>query len=157
MAVEIRKIQQLIRLLERSNLAEIEVREGDDTVRIARQTSSHPVMMSAPAPVVAPIQVEVPGVATVAAPPASVPSAAIPPGHQVKSPMVGTVYLASSPTAPAFVTVGSQVKVGDVLCIIEAMKMMNQIESDRAGTVVAFLVENAKPIEFDQPLFVISE
>ena len=152
--MDIRKIKKLIELVEESGIAELEITEGEESVRINRNNmSAGPAYAQfapqqyapAPAPAVAP-----------AAPVAeSEAPAAGPTGHQVKSPMVGSFYAAASPEAPAYVEVGSQVKVGDTLCIVEAMKMMNQIESDKAGTVKAILVENGEPVEFDQPLFII--
>ena len=151
--MDIRKVKKLIELLEESGVAEIEIHEGEESVRISRhmpgaQVAAAPVMMPAAAaePAAAP------------APPAAAASPAepeIPAGHTVDSPMVGTFYRASSPGASAFVEVGSKVNVGDTLCIIEAMKMLNQIEADKAGTVAAILVENAEPVEYGQPLVVI--
>lgn len=150
--MDIRKIKKLIELLEESGIAEIEIKEGEESVRISRHSSApapvhYQVPMAAPAPVAAA------PVAAASAPAATAPAAAA--GHQVKSPMVGTFYRSASPGAKAFVEVGQQVKVGEVLCIVEAMKMMNQIESDKAGVIKAILVENGQPVEFDQPLFVI--
>ncbi|MFZ5844287.1 MAG: acetyl-CoA carboxylase biotin carboxyl carrier protein [Pseudomonadota bacterium] len=149
--MDIRKIKKLIELLEESGIAEIEIKEGEESVRISRHSSApapvhYQVPMAAPAPVAA-------APAAAASAPAAAPAAAA--GHQVKSPMVGTFYRSASPGAKAFAEVGQQVKVGDVLCIVEAMKMMNQIESDKAGVIKAILVENGQPVEFDQPLFVI--
>ena len=149
--MDIRKVKKLIELLEESGVAEIEIHEGEESVRISRhmpgaQVAAAPVMMPAAAPAAAP------------APPAAAVSPAepeFPAGHTVDSPMVGTFYRASSPGASAFVEVGSKVNVGDTLCIIEAMKMLNQIEADKAGTVAAILVENAEPVEYGQPLVVI--
>ncbi len=135
--MDIRKIKKLIELVEESGIAELEITEGEESVRIHRGGVAPVAPVYAPAPVAAP-----------AAP-------AEPTGHTVKSPMVGSFYRASSPEAKPFVEVGSKVNVGDTLCIIEAMKMMNQIESDKAGVVKAILVNNQDAIEFDQPLFVI--
>ncbi|ALS31656.1 acetyl-CoA carboxylase biotin carboxyl carrier protein [Pseudoalteromonas translucida KMM 520] len=153
--MDIRKIKKLIELVEESGIAELEITEGEESVRINRNNMSagpgyaqFAPQQYAPAPVAAPVAAA-PAAAVEAAAPAG------PTGHQVKSPMVGSFYAAASPEAPAYVEVGSQVKVGDTLCIIEAMKMMNQIESDKAGTVKAILAENGEPIEFDQPLFII--
>lgn len=149
--MDIRKIKKLIELLEESNIGELEIREGEETVRISRNGVMQPMMAApvayaaAPAPAVA---AQAP-----AAPEAAAPALS---GHQVKSPMVGTFYRAPSPDAAAFAEVGKTVKVGDVLCIVEAMKMMNQIESDKAGTVTAILVEDGQPVEFDQPMFTIA-
>lgn len=151
--MDIEKISQLIDLINNTNVAEIEIREGDTAIKITRQstgTAAHhheaghhhhsPQVFIAPAP------------AANTSEPAAAPAIT---GHTVRSPMVGTVYLAASPTAKPFVEVGQSVKTGDVLCIVEAMKMMNQIEADKGGTVKARLVENALPVEFDQPLFII--
>lgn len=147
--MDIRKIKKLIELVEESGIAELEITEGEESVRIHRGGVAPiaPVYAPQPAPLAAPV-------AAPAAPVADAAPAA-PAGHTVKSPMVGSFYRASSPEAKPFVEVGSQVNVGDTLCIIEAMKMMNQIESDKAGVVKAILVNNQDAIEFDQPLFVI--
>ena len=152
--MDIRKIKKLIELVEESGIAELEITEGEESVRINRHSSApvmaQPQQFAVPAPAAAPVA------APAAAPAADAPAeAATPAGHQVKSPMVGTFYSASSPTAAAYVEVGTKVNVGDTLCIVEAMKMMSQIESDKAGTVKAILVENGEPVEFDQPLFII--
>lgn len=150
--MDIRKIKKLIELVEESGVAELEITEGEESVRIHRGPTGvqAPVNYSFAAPA-APQAAPAP--APAAAPVAAEPAA--PEGHMVKSPMVGTFYRASSPTSKAFAEVGQQVKVGDTLCIIEAMKMMNQIESDKAGVVKAILVENQDPVEFDQPMFII--
>jgi acetyl-CoA carboxylase biotin carboxyl carrier protein len=151
--VDIRKIKKLIELLEDSSLSEIEIVEGEESVRLARGGGMAPAASYVAAPVTP--QVEV---APAAAPAVEEPEAAedqIPEGEAVLSPMVGTFYGASSPEAQPFVSLGQSVGVGDTLCIIEAMKMFNQIESDIAGTVVAILAENGQPVEYDQPLFVI--
>lgn len=147
--MDIRKIKKLIELVEESGIAELEITEGEESVRIHRGgAAAVPVQMAAP---MAPVAAPAPAVAPAAAPaPAEEPS-----GHIVRSPMVGTFYRSSSPGAKAFVEIGQQVKVGDTLCIVEAMKMMNQIEADKAGTVTQILVENQEPVEFDQPMFVI--
>ncbi|MFK3858996.1 acetyl-CoA carboxylase biotin carboxyl carrier protein [Pseudoalteromonas rhizosphaerae] len=152
--MDIRKIKKLIELVEESGIAELEITEGEESVRINRNNMS---AGPAYAPHYAPQYAPAPAPAPTAAPAASAEAAAPagPTGHQVLSPMVGSFYSAASPEAPSYVEVGSQVKVGDTLCIIEAMKMMNQIESDKAGTVKAILVENGEPVEFDQPLFII--
>jgi acetyl-CoA carboxylase biotin carboxyl carrier protein len=151
--MDIRKIKKLIELVEESGIAELEITEGEESVRINRYSNA-PVMAAqpqhyaaAPAPVAAP--------AAAPAAEAAPAAAAEPAGHKVLSPMVGTFYSAASPEAPAYVEVGKSVKVGDTLCIVEAMKMMNQIEADKAGVVKAILVENGEPVEFDQPLFII--
>ena len=148
--MDIRKIKKLIEMLEESNLGEIEIKEGEESIRISRAGSAAPVAqwMNAPAPAPAAAPVAVAPVAAPAAP-------SLPTGHMVTSPMVGTFYRSPSPSAASFVEVGSQVKVGDTLCIIEAMKILNTIESDKAGTVKAILKENGQPVEFGEPLFVI--
>jgi acetyl-CoA carboxylase biotin carboxyl carrier protein len=163
--MDIRKVKKLIELLEESNISEIEIKEGEESVRISRLTKSPIVGMQAPTQhFVMPGQMaQSMQPATGSAPSdgssntASTVDASVNQitGHKVTSPMVGTFYRASSPNATPFVEVGKQVKVGDVLCIIEAMKMLNQIESDKAGTVKAVLVENSEPVEFGQPLFII--
>jgi acetyl-CoA carboxylase biotin carboxyl carrier protein len=139
--MDIRKVKKLIELLEESNIDELEIHEGEESVRICRH---RPAMAAAP-------------VAATAAPPAPAPVQEGPvlEGHVVASPMVGTFYRAPAPGAKPFVEVGQSVKPGDVLCIVEAMKMMNQIEADRAGTVGAILVEDGEPVEYDQPLVTI--
>ena len=146
--MDIRKVKKLIELLEESDLAEIEITEGDDSVRISRHSQA-PV--PAPGPVAPPTAAPVAatGEATADAPPA------LPDGTTINAPMVGTFYASPAPGAKPFVQVGSEIQVGDVLCIIEAMKMMNQIESEQAGRIVSVLVENGEPVEFGQPLFVI--
>lgn len=151
--MDIRKVKKLIDLLEESGISEIEITEGEESVRISRYPSGTGMMMQAPAYMPGPAHSAPP--ATAGIPAAEPPAPEMPSGHQVTSPMVGTFYRASSPGAKPFVDVGSQVKVGDTLCIIEAMKMMNQIESDKSGTVKAILAENGEPVEFGQPLFII--
>ena len=148
--MDIRKIKKLIELVEESGISELEIAEGEESVRISRATTAAPVAVAAPAPVAA-------VAAPVAAPAAPVADAApaVVAGHQVTSPMVGTFYRAASPEAKPFVEVGSKVNVGDTLCIVEAMKMMNQIEADKAGTVVAIEVDDAAAVEFDQVLVII--
>jgi len=151
--MDIRKIKKLIELLEETGISEIEIKEGEESLRLSRHGS---YMMEAPAQrymqqpqthiqmptATAPIQ-------------ESKPVDAIVSGHKVRSPMVGTMYISPSPDTPAFVTVGQTVNVGDTLCIIEAMKMFNEIEADKAGVVTAILVSNGDPVEYDQPLFII--
>ncbi|WP_250461431.1 acetyl-CoA carboxylase biotin carboxyl carrier protein [Microbulbifer litoralis] len=157
--MDIRKIKKLIELLEESDIGELEIKEGEESVRISRGTSgaaqhAAPVMaapMQAPAPAPAPA----PAAPAPAAEPAESESVPALTGHPIKSPMVGTFYAASSPGADPFVKVGQQVKAGDVVCIVEAMKMMNQIEADKAGTIDQILVEDGQPVEFDQPLVTI--
>ena len=147
--MDIRKIKKLIEMLEESNLTEIEIHEGEETIRLSRVAT----------PTAAPMTVYAPPMAAAApmatASPAAVAEAAVPSGHMVTSPMVGTFYRSSTPNAKPFVEVGSQVKVGDTLCIIEAMKMLNQIEADKAGIIKAMLKENGQPVEYGEPLFVI--
>lgn len=150
--MDIRKVKKLIELLEESGIAEIEIREGEESVRISRQQQgagtmvmAQPNYMQMPAPAAAP-----PNPAAVTAPAISEPK-----GHQVKSPMVGTFYRASAPGAKPFVEVGDSITAGATICIIEAMKMLNQIEADVSGKVTAILIENGQPVEFGQPLFII--
>jgi acetyl-CoA carboxylase biotin carboxyl carrier protein len=152
--MDIRKIKKLIEMLEESNLAELEIKEGEGSVRISRTPSGTYVQPAAPAYMPAP-QAAAPAAAAPAAA-AVADTAAVPAGHAVKSPMVGTFYRSPSPGNPAFVEVGSQVKAGDPVCIIEAMKMMNQIQADKSGVVSAILVGDGEPVEFDQPLVIIS-
>lgn len=156
--MDIRKVKKLIELLEESGVAEIEIHEGEESVRISTQSSAAPAAMPMQMPM--PAVAAAPAPAAVAAPVANVsePESSAEPepaGHVVESPMVGTFYAASSPGARPFVEVGSSVAVGDTLCIVEAMKMLNQIEADKAGTIKSILAENAQPVEFGQPLFVI--
>lgn len=148
--MDIRKIKKLIELVEESGISELEISEGEESVRISRNTA--PVQMAqmhyaAPAQQAAPVAAPAP-TAEAAAPVA-------PKGHQVLSPMVGTFYRSPSPDSKSFIEVGQSVSVGDTLCIVEAMKMMNQIEADKAGTVTAILLEDGQTVEFDQPLVVI--
>ncbi len=157
--MDIRKIKKLIELIEDSGVSEIEIKEGEESVRISRgpiggdpvAAYSMPPAYMPPPPPPAPPAAAPPAVADSAEPAAE---AAVS-GHTITSPMVGTFYRASSPTAKPFVEVGDSVSEGDTLCIIEAMKMLNQIESDTAGVVKAILVENGQPVEFGEPLFVI--
>jgi len=144
--MDIRKIKKLIDLVEDSGIAEIEIHEGEESVRISRHSQHPPVAMAAPV-AVAPI--------AEAPPPAAAVPAADNAVDAVKSPMVGTFYRAPSPTSSPFIEEGQLVKEGDTLCIIEAMKILNQITSDRSGKVSKILVENGSPVEFDQPLFII--
>jgi len=151
--MDIRKIKKLIELIEDSDIAEIEIHEGEESVRLSRNSSAPTFVTTAPQPIAA------------AAPAASpVPAASVEPGtaeaeeiigHVVNSPMVGTFYRSPSPEAKPFVEVGQKVSSGDTLCIIEAMKILNQIESDASGTITKILVENGQPVEYNQPLFVI--
>jgi acetyl-CoA carboxylase biotin carboxyl carrier protein len=154
--MDIRKVKKLIELLEESNINEIEIKEGEESVRISRGGGVAPQMMMAPAAAPVPQAAPAPAPAVPAAPAEEVAvSAPALNGHVVKSPMVGTFYRSPSPSSPAFVELGQHVKVGDVICIVEAMKMMNQIEADKAGVVEAILVENGQAVEFDQPLITI--
>lgn len=154
--MDIRKIKKLIELLEESNIGELEIKEGEESVRIARNSGTTQYF-SAPAPAAyaAPAAPAAAPVAAPAAAPVAAPAAAEIAGHVVKSPMVGTFYRSPSPGSASFIEVGKQVKAGDVICIIEAMKMMNQIEADKAGVIGAILVEDGNPVEFDQPLVTI--
>lgn len=147
--MDIRKVKKLIELLEESGIAEIEIHEGEESVRISRQIQGTQIVG---------LPSIVPQVAPVAAPAesAGAPEPELPPsGQTVRSPMVGTFYRSPSPGAPAFVDIGQNVSEGDTLCVIEAMKMFNQIEAEVSGKVIAILTENGQPVEFDQPLFVI--
>lgn len=152
--MDIRKVKKLIELLEESDVAEIEIHEGEESVRISRGSIASAAMavpaMAPPTPMATP---------AMAAPPTSAPTvtdnAPEIPDHAVRSPMVGTFYRAPSPGSKPFVEIGQQVASGDTLCIIEAMKILNQIESDRSGTLKQILVENGEPVEYNEPLFVI--
>ncbi|KWU00294.1 MAG: acetyl-CoA carboxylase biotin carboxyl carrier protein [Vibrio toranzoniae] len=149
--MDIRKIKKLIELVEESGISELEISEGEESVRISRNSTAPvaPVQYAAaPAPVAAPAPAAAPVAVEAAAP-------AAPTGHQVLSPMVGTFYGAPSPDAKPFVKVGQSVTAGETLCIVEAMKMMNQIEADKSGIVTAILVEDGQPVEFDQALVII--
>jgi len=148
--MDIRKIKKLIELLEESNVYEIEIKEGEEAVRISRGGApvAAPQVFAAPAPVAAPA----PAAASAAD---AAPAEAAIAGHTVNSPMVGTFYQSPAPGAKSFVEVGQKVNVGDTICIVEAMKMMNQIEADKAGTIGAILVTDGEPVEFDQPLVTI--
>ncbi|MCK7178858.1 acetyl-CoA carboxylase biotin carboxyl carrier protein [Enterobacter roggenkampii] len=153
--MDIRKIKKLIELVEESGISELEISEGEESVRISRAApaASLPVMQQAYA---APVQQPALSAAVAPAAAEAAPAAAAEiSGHIVRSPMVGTFYRTPSPDAKAFIEVGQKVNVGDTLCIVEAMKMMNQIEADKSGTVKAILVESGQPVEFDEPLVVI--
>ncbi|MEY4376227.1 MAG: hypothetical protein RJB26_777 [Pseudomonadota bacterium] len=156
--MDIRKVKKLIELLEESGIAEIEIKEGEESVRISRHPTGAGAMM-APVQYTLPPQAApaaaAPATAPVAAAPAAAPAPASRGENAVTAPMVGTYYASASPGAKPFVEIGTEVKAGQTLCIIEAMKMMNQIESDRAGKVVSILASNGEPVEFGQPLFVI--
>ena len=149
--MDIRKVKKLIELLEESNLSEIEVTEGEDSVRITRSLNQRQELQ--------PVKYNVPKTEQ-QQPSSPQPSTTItdskPSGHQVKSPMVGTFYASPAPDSPSFVSKGKKVSAGDILCIIEAMKMMNQIEADKSGIISEIFVEDGQPVEFDQPLFSIT-
>ncbi len=150
--MDIRKIKKLIELLEESDIGELEIKEGEESVRISRNTFTSPAPQAyAPMPA-APVAAAAPAAAAPAATEEKKESLS---GHIIKSPMVGTYYSSPSPGSPAFVEVGQHVKQGDVICIVEAMKMMNQIEADKAGVIEAILVEDGEPLEFDQPMITI--
>ena len=148
--MDLRKLKKLIDLVQESGIGEIEITEGEEKVRISRQLTSGPMMMASP-------QLQPMGMAPQAPPAAPAAPAAEPEptGHTLKSPMVGTFYRAPSPGAPSFAEVGQSVTKGQTLCIIEAMKLLNEIESDATGTIKAILVENGQPVEYGQPLFLI--
>ena len=145
--MDIRKIKKLIDLIEESDIAEIEISEGEESVRISRYSAAAPVQYAAPVAVAAPAAAPV---AATAAPVEEKIS-----GHVVKSPMVGPFYRSASPGSPSFVEVGQSVSAGQTLCIIEAMKILNQIEADKSGKIKQIMVENAHPVEYGQPLFII--
>lgn len=162
MPMDIRKLKKLIALFEASDIAEIEIKEGEDSVRISRHPQGGPVMLPGPLWTTPPAY----GFAPTAAPamPAPTPpagaspvltSADATPGHTLRSPMVGTFYRSAAPGSKPFVEIGQRVNTGEPVCIIEAMKMFNQIEADRAGTITRILAENGQPVEYDQPLLVI--
>lgn len=146
--MDIRKIKKLIEIIEESNIAELEIKEGEESIRINRYSAAPAAVAYAQAPVAA-------APAPAAAPAAAAPAEEKITGHVVKSPMVGTFYRAASPGSKVFVEVGQSVQAGDTLCIIEAMKILNQIEADKSGTISKILVENAEPVEYGQPLFII--
>lgn len=165
MPMDIRKIKKLIELLENSAVAEIEIKEGEDSVRISRHPQGGPSVMMPPQPLwAAPAAygfppaapaMPVPPLSAASAPPAPIPDAETIPGHVLRSPMVGTFYRSAAPGGKPFVEIGQSVNAGDPVCIIEAMKMFNQIEADHAGAVTRILAENGQPVEYDQPLLVI--
>ena len=161
--MDLRKIKKLIDLLEESNLAEIEIKEGEESVRLSRTpvggfapAPAAPVYAAPAAPAASAPAMPMSGPTEASTGSANKPANALPEGHVQRAPMVGTFYASSSPDKPPFVTVGQAVKAGDTLAIIEAMKMFNPIEAETSGTVVAILGENGSPVEFDQPLFVIA-
>ncbi len=141
--MDIRKVKKLIELLESSDVAEIEIKEGDESVRISRASNASPVMLQSQTTIAEEIPKAIEAPTKLAA------------DNSINSPMVGTFYRAPSPTSPPFVEIGSHVNLGDVVCIVEAMKMMNQIEADQSGTIKAILVNDGEPVEFDQPLITI--
>ncbi|MFZ3041523.1 MAG: acetyl-CoA carboxylase biotin carboxyl carrier protein [Thiobacillus sp.] len=147
--MDLRKLKKLIDLVEASGIAELEITEGEEKVRIAKSIAGAPMMMHAPQMMHAPA----PAAAPIAAAPVE---DAVPEGHIVRSPMVGTFYRAPAPGSKNFAEVGQSVNVGDTLCIIEAMKLLNEIESDQGGVIKAILVENGQPVEYGEPLFVIT-
>ena len=156
--MDLRKLKKLIDLVQESGIGEIEITEGEEKVRISRQTTAPPMLMAAPAMQ----QIAIPGGQVSGGPAWGMPAAAnapapapAPKGHALKSPMVGTFYRAPSPGAPSFVEIGQSVTKGQTLCIIEAMKLLNEIESDFTGTIRSILVENGQPVEYGQPLFLI--
>ena len=155
--MDLRKLKTLIDLVAESDISELEVTEGESKVRIVKgATASHSQVVMMPQPAAAPVAPAAAAAAVTAAPAAEAPAAApAPAGHVVKSPMVGTFYRASAPGAAPFVEIGASVKQGETICIIEAMKLLNEIEADASGTIKEILVENGQPVEFGQPLFII--
>lgn len=151
--MDLRKLKKLIDLVEESGIAELEVTEGEEKVRITRNFAAPSAPLQYTLPAAAPVAAATQTGATVSQEAVTVPATEN--GHALKSPMVGTFYRSASPSSPPFVEVGSTVKEGDTLCIIEAMKLMNEIESDRSGVIKAVLVNNADPVEFGEPLFII--
>lgn len=152
--MDLRKLKTLIDLVQNSGISELEISEGDEKIRIAKQLpGAQTALVNLPAPSVS-------GMTTAVAPAPTIPAPSIAPaeiaGHEIKAPMVGTFYRASAPGAAPFIEVGQAVQVGQTLCVIEAMKLMNEIEAEVSGTVSAILVENGQPVEFGQPMFVIS-
>ncbi len=152
--MDIRKVKKLIELLEESGIAEIEISEGEESVRISRYPQGMTVTQGVPLPVTAPAMAAAPAAPAAAAAPAPTPEGPAP-DKTITAPMVGTFYASPAPGAKSFVQVGDEVKVGQVLCIIEAMKMMNQIESEKDGRIASVLARNGEPVEFGQPLFVL--
>ncbi|MEY4726154.1 MAG: hypothetical protein RLZ36_781 [Pseudomonadota bacterium] len=156
--MDLRKLKTLIDLVSDSNVSELEITEAEGTVRIVKSAPAPVAMvtqMAAPAPVAVAAPVAAPAAAAAPAPAAAPAAEAAPSGHIVKSPMVGTFYRASSPGAKAFAEVGQQVKEGDTICIIEAMKILNEIEADKSGTITKILAENGQAVEYGAPLFII--
>ena len=155
--MDIRKVKKLIELLDESGIAEIEITEGEESVRISRHASSVAAAPAAPAPAPAPVAAPTPAAAPAAPAAAPVAEAMDEEGHAVTAPMVGTYYSAPSPGSPPFVQVGDRVAEGDTLCIVEAMKMMNQIEAEVSGVIKSIRVQNGEPVEYGQILFVIDQ
>ncbi|WP_025111760.1 acetyl-CoA carboxylase biotin carboxyl carrier protein [Pseudomonas sp. H1h] len=153
--MDIRKVKKLIELLEESGIDELEIKEGEESVRISRHSKTPAQQYYAPAPMQAPAAAPAAAAAPVAAAAPAVAAAPALNGTVARSPMVGTFYRKSSPTSPSFVEVGQTVKKGDTLCIVEAMKMMNHIEAETSGVIESILVEDGQPVEYDQPLFTI--
>jgi len=152
--MDIRKVKKLIELLEESGIAELEIKEGEESVKISRYPTGVPVQMPGPIPQTTQPSSTSPAAAAPVAP--APPAAEVPEGHKVLCPMVGTYYASPSPNAEPFVKIGDEVSAGDTLCIIEAMKMMNQIEADVSGRITAIQAENGEPVEFGQVLFIIT-
>lgn len=155
--MDIRKIRKLIELLEETGISEIEIKEGEESLRLSRHSN-----ISVETPQVHYVSTPAPQMQTLPATNPAIhqenkPAAPVTPGHKIRSPMVGTMYTSPSPESPPFVSVGQTVKAGDVLCIVEAMKMFNEIEADRAGKITEILVANGAAVEYDQVLFVIEE
>jgi len=155
--MDIRKVKKLIELLDESGIAEIEITEGEESVRISRYAQNAPPVMAAPVPMATPVAAPATAPTTAAAAPAAVAAEPEEDGFLIEAPMVGTFYGSSSPGAAPYVQVGDRVNEGDTLCIIEAMKMMNQIEADVSGTVKSIRVQNGEPVEYGQTLFVIDQ
>jgi len=153
--MDIRKIKKLIELLEESGIAEIEIKEGEEAVRISRMPTGAAAAFAHHQVAALPMAAQVEAPKTVAPPPAEAPAKPKPNEHVITAPMVGTFYGSPSPGAKAFIEIGDEIKVGQVLCIIEGMKMMNQIEADKAGRVTSIMARNGDPVEFGQPLFIV--
>lgn len=153
--MDLRKLKKLIDLVEESGIAELEVTEGEEKVRITRVSNIAPTYIQQAPPMQYQAMGAIPASAPATAPATTAETSNVPEGHAVKSPMVGTFYRSPSPEAAAFVEVGQTVNVGDTLCIIEAMKLLNEIESDKAGVVKAILIETGQPVEYGEPLFII--
>ena len=149
--MDLRKLKTLIDLVQNSGISELEISEGEEKIRIAKHTTSAPTTVMMGTSMSAPVMAGAPALAAVP----EIAAPAEPEGHQVKAPMVGTFYRSGSPGSPTFAELGQTVKQGDTLCIIEAMKLMNEIEADASGTIKAILVENGQPVEYGQPLFII--